>query len=47
MTESEFYIFFRDHVLKSIEKREEERSKNKIILEKILILCKKLKKLQK
>ena len=44
---SEMYKFFRDHVIRSIDKRDEEKLKNKIFLEKILILCKKIKKSSK
>ena len=38
--------YFKNFVLKNIEKRQEESRKNKIFIEKLIILAKKIKKLK-
>jgi hypothetical protein len=34
------FVYFREYVIKNIEKREEEKKKNKLLLEKLLIFSK-------
>ena len=44
MNENDLFKYFNDNVIKNIEKKEEERKKNKLLLEKVLIIANKLKK---
>jgi len=46
VSENSLVKYFYENVMKNIEKREEEKMKNKMLLEKVMVLVKKLKKIK-
>ena len=47
VSEKDLYKYFNDMVVKNIDKREELKKKNKILLEKLIVLGKKYKNIKK
>ena len=45
MRENDLFKYFMENVIKNIERREEERKKNKLLLEKVLQVSKKVIKM--
>jgi hypothetical protein len=46
MRENELFKYFMEYVIKNIERREDERKKNKMLLEKVIQVSKKLLKIK-
>ncbi len=46
MTGNSLYKYFTENVYKNIIKSEEEKTINKLLLEKVMILCKKIKRIK-